>query len=127
MMPTVLIVEDFGPLRSLYSKFLTANGYSVTQASSCREALTILSTFVPDVALLDMQLPDGDGLSLVSFLKPDSRFKNTRIIAVTASPKYQQFADAYGIDHFMNKPVSMPSLINLIDRITKTNMFAIAS
>src|SRR5260221_13547432 len=125
-MPTVLIVEDYGPLRNLYSKFLSANGYDVTQASSCREALTILSTFTPDIAVLDMQLPDGDGLSLVSFLRPDKRFQNTRIIAATASPKYQQHADAYGIDHFLNKPVSMPTLINLMDHISKPNSYAVA-
>ncbi len=118
MMSTVLIVEDYQPLRTLYSKFLGNSGYTTFQAAGCREALEHLRTLVPDVVLLDMSLPDGDGLILVSYLAHNPRFENTQLVTITGNDQYQQLAEQYGIDYFLYKPVSMPMLLTLVNRLT---------
>jgi CheY-like chemotaxis protein len=116
-MPTILVIEDYQPLRILYTKFLGNAGYITLQAAGCREALDHLDVVTPDVVLLDMSLEDGDGLVLVSYLAHNPRFANTQLITITGNDQYQQIAEQYGIEYYLYKPVSMPMLLTLVQRL----------
>src|SRR5512132_1846022 len=62
---TILIVEDDAPTRTFLADNLTADGYELLVADCAREGLRLLETKFPDVALVDLGLPDGSGLAIV--------------------------------------------------------------
>jgi len=67
-MPHALIVEDDPNSLSGLSAILSADGFSVDTAASLAEARAALSRFIPDVVLVDLNLPDGGGLELLPHL-----------------------------------------------------------
>ncbi len=117
-MPTVLIVEDFAPLQMFYHRVLGGAGYSVVLAATCREAIEQLRISRPDVVLLDMSLPDGDGLSVIRSLTEAARMHSTQFVVVTGHDQYQQSAEVDGIEYFLYKPVSVSMLLTLVNRLT---------
>jgi DNA-binding response OmpR family regulator len=62
---TILLVEDDGPTRTFLADNLTADGYELLVADCARDGLRLLETKFPDVALVDLGLPDGSGLEIV--------------------------------------------------------------
>ena len=62
---TILVVEDDTATRTFLADNLTADGYDVLVADTARDALRLLERKYPDLALIDLGLPDGDGLALV--------------------------------------------------------------
>src|SRR3954469_15247148 len=62
---TILVVEDDDATRTFLADNLTADGYEVLVADCARDGLRLLSTKFPDLALVDVGLPDGSGLELV--------------------------------------------------------------
>ena len=67
----VLIVEDDLLIRRFLTDNLAADGYTPLQAGSLGQAREVLATGAPDLAVLDLGLPDGDGLSLIAELRDD--------------------------------------------------------
>src|SRR3954467_10076219 len=63
--PTILVVEDDAPTRTFLADNLTADGYELLVADSAREGLRLLETQFPDLALVDVGLPDASGLELL--------------------------------------------------------------
>ena len=119
-MTTVLVVEDYAPLRTLYQKSLTSQGFAVNAASTCEEAFVYLRTSTPDVVLLDMSLSDGSGMVVANYLSGQERFSETQVVIVTGNDQYQQIADTVGCDYYLYKPVSIEMLLTLMQRITVT-------
>jgi DNA-binding NarL/FixJ family response regulator len=69
MTSTVLIVDDDPQFRRVVTELLAARGYRVVgEAASAREGLVLASTLRPDAVLLDMNMPDGDGISVATRL-----------------------------------------------------------
>ena len=62
---TILLVEDDAPTRTFLADNLTADGYELLVADCARDGLRLLETKFPDVALVDLGLPDGSGLDIV--------------------------------------------------------------
>ena len=64
-MPHALIVEDDPNSLSAYPRFFAADGFTVDTATTIAEARAALTRFIPDVVLVDLNLPDGSGLDLL--------------------------------------------------------------
>ena len=60
----ILVIEDENNIRSFVETTLEAGGYHVLTAGSCRQGIMMFSSHVPDLVILDLGLPDGDGLDL---------------------------------------------------------------
>jgi CheY-like chemotaxis protein len=103
----VLIIDDNPSNLKLFEFLLSAPIYEVKTATSGREALALLSTFEPELLLLDLQLPDLDGLSLIPKIKADARMRHVPIIAVTAYAMIgdEERARAAGVDDYLTKPI----------------------
>src|SRR5206468_1035026 len=71
--PKVLVVDDEPQIRTLLKTTLNRAGYAVVEAASGREALNAKSIDKPDLVLLDLGLPDRDGLELVTLLRAEPR------------------------------------------------------
>ncbi len=83
-MGSILIVEDNPMNMELARDVLEASGYRVHCVASAGEALEVLKESLPDLILMDVQLPGLDGLDLTRTLKQDPRTKGIMIVALTA-------------------------------------------
>jgi len=81
---TILVVEDNSANRMLIDAVLQAGGFAVTLVSSAREAAQSLARQRPDLILMDIQLPDQDGISFTKQLKGNPELASIPVVAVTA-------------------------------------------
>lgn len=117
-MTRILIVEDVPDNAELARKILASRGYDVTLAETAEGGFQLAFRSHPDLILLDLGLPDHDGLTLVSWLRADPAFKSIPIIAFTAWPQdtAKQMAESYGCNGFITKPIEkVQDFISQID------------
>lgn len=106
----VLVVEDDSEIRALMQASLSVEGFEVQTAVSLSEAGALLRHSPPDVIVLDLGLPDGDGVSLVQAVRKN---QSTPIIVVSARHQEAQkirLLDA-GADDYLTKPFSVGELL----------------
>lgn len=116
----VLIVDDQPELREVLSALIEQRGDQPTAVSSAADALAHLARAEPfDVAILDIAMPDEDGLSLISRIRACERIRNLPAIALTAhaSALLRRQALSAGFDVFLAKPVDPLLLFETIDRL----------
>ena len=99
----LLIVEDEERLRRSVSRYLESHGIEVTQAGSLEEARSYLDAGAFDAVVLDVGLPDGDGLALLPLAGVQ------RAVVVTANPEPKRFRDC-GVRHHLAKPLDLREL-----------------
>jgi CheY-like chemotaxis protein len=114
----ILVVDDNPSNLKLFTFLLALPGYVVTTAASAEQALDALCRLVPDLIIMDLQLPDVDGLTLTRQLKADPRMKGVPIVAVTASAMKgdEEKAWAAGVDGYMSKPVEKRAFRAMVAR-----------
>jgi two-component system, cell cycle response regulator DivK len=107
MSQSILVVDDNPSNLKLFKFLLALPGYVVSTAGNAEQALAVLGQLVPDLIIMDLQLPDVDGLTLTRQLKADPRMRDVPIVAVTASAMKgdEERARAAGVDGYMSKPV----------------------
>ncbi len=112
----ILVVEDNDRNRRLMRILLKANGYEVIEASTGVEAMDYLQDHVPDLILMDIQLPHTDGLALTREIKNGAQTKDIPIIAVTAyamKGDRERMLEA-GCDGYISKPIDTQKLPQII-------------
>lgn len=82
--PKVLVVEDNAGHRTLLDLLLSPSGYDITMVEDAREALAWLQGNTPDLAILDVDIPQMTGLQIAERMRKISRLKETKIIVLTA-------------------------------------------
>lgn len=113
-MPTLLVVEDSPAMAHMYREFLVKEPYDVTVAATWSEAKSVLEEATPDLMLLDVQLPDGDGLELLRDLQ--SRKAATQTVVMTAHGSINVAVDAMrdGAYDFLVKPFNQERLLRTL-------------
>jgi two-component system repressor protein LuxO len=117
----VLLVEDTASLAAVYAEYLRGAGYAAEHARTAEEALTLARAAPPDAALLDLRLPDGDGLSVLRALRRD--IPDTAVIVMTAHGSVATAVEAMraGANDFLVKPFSAErlsvTLANALERV----------
>ena len=119
-MNTILIVEDNAALVRLYSKWLEQPGSMLFQAESAEEALEKLQSIVPDLVVLDINLPDGSSLPVIEYLKEHAEYQNTEVVPITGMTDLPREIKAAGITNFLRKPVSINALMELASHLPAT-------
>jgi CheY-like chemotaxis protein len=112
----ILIVDDNPQNLKLARVILLAEGYEVRTASDAEEALALLESFTPRLILMDLQLPQMDGLELTRRLKADPTRRAIVVLALTA---YAMKGDddrafAAGCDAYMSKPIDTDALPKVV-------------
>ncbi len=109
---TVLYVEDNEGNRMLVRRVLEAEGYSVLEAGNATEGFELAQEKRPDLILIDINLPETDGLTLTSRLKATPSFMSTPIIAITANVMRgdRERSLAAGCDGYIQKPIDVDFL-----------------
>jgi two-component system KDP operon response regulator KdpE len=106
----VLVVEDEPQMRRFLRASLTAHGYRFTEAATAQEALLVATTHNPDLVLLDLGLPDSDGIELTRRLREWSRVP---IVVISARGREDDKVSALdaGADDYLTKPFGMKELL----------------
>jgi two-component system KDP operon response regulator KdpE len=108
--PLVLVVDDEPQLRRFLRATLPAHGYRVTEAETAAQAVVEASTRTPDVILLDLGLPDMDGVEVTRRLR---EWSDTPIIVLSARGQEADKIEALdaGADDYLTKPFAMGELL----------------
>ena len=106
----LLVVEDDAPVRNLIGTTLKTHGYNYLTASNGESAVMQASSHNPDVVLLDLGLPDIDGVDVIKKIRTWSEMP---IIVISARTEDQDKIDALdaGADDYLTKPFSVPELL----------------
>jgi DNA-binding response OmpR family regulator len=112
----VLVVDDCSDTAHVCARLLRLSGFNAAVALGGFEALKIASEFQPRIALLDIGLPDIDGIEVARRLRADARFKTMILIAFTAfaSEETRLLANQGDFDHFLVKPMPFADLLALL-------------
>ena len=115
----VLLVEDEQPLVSLYKEYLKEEPLDIVHASSGKEALKQLSSFEPDVILLDVRLPDMSGTEILDFIQ--NRGLNSAVIMITAHGSINMAVETMrgGAYDFLVKPFNRQRLVQTLTAALK--------
>ncbi len=117
----VLLVEDNYMNKVLVKEILTMNGYDIIEADSGIEAIKLIGSERPDVVLMDLHLPEMDGVTAMRIIKADKAVKKIPILALTASAS-QGEADGIlgkGFDGYIGKPIEVKKLLEAISESLK--------
>lgn len=113
----ILLVEDNELNRDMLSRRLTRAGFNVLTAMDGEEALILMRKVLPDVVLLDMNLPIKDGWTTAREARLDPVLRNLPIIALTAHAMDSDRLQAIeaGCDDYATKPIDFPDLLRKIE------------
>jgi two-component system cell cycle response regulator DivK len=117
-MAVVLIVEDNQMNMKLVRDVLQFKGYQTLEANSGREGVRLAIEHLPDLVLMDVQLPDINGMTAFEEIRAHPRTRHIPVFVVTASvmPQDQQRIAASGFDAFISKPIDVKSFVETVGR-----------
>jgi two-component system cell cycle response regulator DivK len=114
----VLVVEDNEKNMKLFRDVLVAAGYRTLEATTGEEAVAVATEHSPDLVLMDIQLPDIDGVEALGRLRADGRTASLPVLALTAQAMEgdrERFLAA-GFDGYLSKPVNVVDLVATVAR-----------
>jgi CheY-like chemotaxis protein len=108
----ILVVDDEVPFTEIMAEILRSYGLQTRVAHSAREALGLLSDGVPQLLILDVMMPEIDGLTLMGQVKSNTRWDGIPVVIASASvmPDQQAAAFTAGADVFLKKPFNSKEL-----------------
>ena len=114
----VLVVEDNERNMKLFRDVLQASGYRTLEATTGEQAVELATEHRPDLVLMDIQLPDIDGVEALDRLRADERTASVPVLALTAQAMEgdrERFLAA-GFDGYLSKPVNIADLVSTVKR-----------
>lgn len=114
--PLVLVVDDSLTVRKITTRLLTREGFRVDSAKDGVDALEKMRDLVPDVVLLDVEMPRMDGFELARVMRADARLKSVPIIMITSrtADKHRNHALEIGVNVYLGKPYQEQQLLDHI-------------
>ena len=121
MTELILCVEDNPQNMRLVRKILTGAGYQVIEATDGLSALEIITDQHPDLVLLDINLPDIDGLEVTARVKANPTLSEIPLIALTANAMHgdRERCLAAGCSGYVPKPITKNELLTTVARFVK--------
>ena len=122
MKPKILIVDDEPDAVEMIEFNLKSNGFEVVSAADGEEALTKARAVLPDLILLEVMLPEVDGMEVCKILRRDTRTSGIPIIMLTAKAAEidRVLGLELGADDYVTKPFSIRELILRVKRLLRT-------
>ena len=120
--PTVLVVDDSITIRKVTQRILARNGINVATAKDGVDALSWMSQSVPDLILLDIEMPRMDGYEVAAYVRSEQRLADVPIIMITSrtGDKHRQRAEDVGVDRYLGKPYQEMELMEHIRELIRT-------
>lgn len=119
MSAQVLVVEDTPANMKLVCMLLGKAGYRVLQADNARDGIALAREHLPDLILMDIQLPGMDGLTATRLLKEAEATRHIKVVAVTAFAMKgdEEKMIAAGCDGYIAKPIQYKNFLAEVERI----------
>ncbi len=111
--PLVMVVDDSVTMRKVTGRVLERHNFEVLTAKDGIDALERMTERVPDLMLLDIEMPRMDGYELATAMKGDARLRGVPIVMITSrtGDKHRQRAFEIGVERYLGKPYQEPELI----------------
>jgi two-component system cell cycle response regulator DivK len=113
---TILYIEDNAPNVTVVERIIESMGHQLIVATNARDGLDIVFRDKPDIILMDISLPDMDGLTATKLIRADAVMGNVPIIAVTANAMVgdrEKCLEA-GCNEYLQKPIMLKTLVNAL-------------
>lgn len=119
VVPLVMVVDDSITMRKVTGRVLERHNFEVITAKDGVDAIEKLAERVPDVMLLDIEMPRMDGYELATHMRNDARLKSVPIIMITSrtGDKHRQRAFEIGVDRYLGKPYQEADLMRNVQEI----------
>ncbi len=115
--PSVLVLDDSSDYQRIIARILQPAGYKILSATSAEEARRLLDSRIPDVALLDWNLPGMSGVEFARQLRQDPRFKRMILILLTVNSGNKEQIQGLresGVNLYLTKPIIAEELLGRI-------------
>ena len=114
---TIMVVDDNPDIITIVKTILEGRGYTVFSASSGPELLNMLPNHKADLIILDIMMPEMDGLEVLTRLKGKTESASIPVILLTAKVQYEDVLGGYklGADYYITKPFTSTQLVNGIN------------
>jgi chemosensory pili system protein ChpA (sensor histidine kinase/response regulator) len=121
VVPTIMIVDDSLTVRKITGRLLAREGYNVLTAKDGVDAMEQLQDHLPDVMLVDIEMPRMDGFDLTRNVRADRRLKHVPIIMITSrtADKHRAYAKEIGVNVYLGKPYQEDELLQHIGGFVK--------
>ncbi len=116
---SILLVDDDPNLRDMLRAMLEIGGFEVIEAEDGLDALEKLEEITPDILVLDVMMPNLDGVSLCKQLRSDAEFVSLPIIMLSGKTQHQAVAEgmAAGANCYLCKPITVEELIQSVRQL----------
>ena len=120
---TIMVVDDSITIRKITERMLKRYGMDVVLAKDGVDATNLLQDSIPDLMLLDIEMPRMDGFEVATYVRNDERLKNIPIIMITSrtGAKHKEKAMAIGVNEYLGKPFQEDELVKDINKILNTS------
>ena len=117
--PSVLVVDDSITVRRVTARLLERHHMTVFTARDGVDAVALLQKQMPDLILMDIEMPRMDGYELATYIRSDPRLQHIPIIMITSrtGPKHRKRAAEVGVTHYLGKPYQETELLEAIHRL----------
>jgi CheY-like chemotaxis protein len=117
----ILVVDDEEDVRETLAELLANEGYHAIMASGGRDALHKMESFLPDLVITDITMPDMNGGELMLALAADARFQDIPVMVVTALPEraMQVLGDRRQRVPVVGKPIAIGRFVELVEVVLK--------
>ena len=121
MTSKILIVDDTETMRLYEHMLLSGQGYDLDMAENGVEALKKIKEFQPDLVLLDIMMPEMDGIECCRHIKSNNATKQTKVVIVTTKSEYGKVKEAFaaGCDDYVTKPINRQELLSKMNELLK--------
>lgn len=116
MSKQIHIVEDDEDIRFIIYYILTDSGYTVTESATAKEFVNYISTEKPDLILMDVMLPDGNGIGLCRNLKEDSQTSHIPVIIMSAHAAEKSVLEEACAEDFISKPFDINVFLTAVNK-----------
>ena len=120
-MSTILIIEDNDKNMKLARDILKAKGYATLEAVTGEEGVKLAKDKLPDLVLMDIQLPGINGIEAFRQIRADAKTSRIPVVALTASvtPTDRSEITAAGFDAFIGKPINLKEFVETVKRLVE--------
>ena len=122
---TIMVVDDNADLVEIVRLTLESKGFNVRCAYNGQELFVGLEELKPDLIILDVMMPQMDGLKVLTRLKGDPGTASIPVILLTAKVQYEDIQRGYkmGADYYVTKPFTSPQLLTSINLLLNGNQY----
>ena len=115
----ILVVDDSADNVAMISMFLQQQGYRVVTANNGEDAITVATQMIPNLILMDINLPTLDGLGATRRIRENDALRDIPVVAITAfgTEGFQRAAYDVGVSGYLTKPLDLDRMHQLIARL----------